>query len=385
MIEWWKRRRLRKVARHVLHDSRRLRNMREDIAERSIVAAILDAESTLREAQRGGDLKDMEAAIDRLGAAMEHLAPPKAGSRMRENIEILVVAIVVAMAFRTYFIQPFKIPTGSMQPTLYGIAVEPQLGKRWYDNIPFNLVPLALFGERYQEIRAKADGLVESRYYETEETVRFIIGGLPHDIPRGMSPLIQPGLTRVTNGQIIASGRVRMGDHIFVNKMRYNFSRPQRGDIFVFNTDGIDYDRVRPHSFYIKRMAGLPGEHLELEPPYMVADGKRITEPYPFERLLHAKEQGYHGYQLPYIDRSFRVALGLPGQTLQLTDTQYLPLGDNTMSSLDGRYFGAVERKNIVGPAFMVYWPFGKRWGFTDVRPGESWIDKLRHRTAQAK
>ncbi len=42
----------------------------------------------------------------------------------------------------------------------------------------------------------------------------------------------------------------------------------------------------------------------------------------------------------------------------ELKDDEYLPLGDNTGFSLDGRYFGAVNQGNVVGPAFAVYWPF---------------------------
>lgn len=364
MTDWLKRRRMRKLARHALMESRRARYMHEDIADSASLQAAEEAEQALRTAQKGGAPEEIEAAMDRVAEAIERIAPSKPNPRLREYVEIIVVAIAVAMAFRTYFIQPFKIPTGSMQPTLYGISVEPQAGRQWYDQFPINLLSLALFGERYQEIRAKSDGLVDMRYDESEEAIRVYIGGVPHEMPRRMSLYVQPGKTFVRSGQIIASGRTRMGDHIFVNKLRYNFMRPKRGDIFVFSTTGIKYERIRPNSFYIKRMAGMPGERLRLEPPYLVADGKRITEPYPFERLLKEKDKGYNGYQLPYFDRTLHVALGLPGEELHLSDTEYLPLGDNTLSSLDGRYFGAVQRTSIVGPAFMVYWPLGSRWGW---------------------
>ncbi len=364
MKTWLKRRRLRKVARQLCHEARRLRNMHEDIADPALLAAVSDAEKAVRDAQKGGALDHIEGALNRLNDAMEILSPARPHGRIRENVEIFVVAIVVAMGFRTYFIQPFKIPTGSMQPTLYGISAEPQMRKQWYDSWPAKLVPLALFGESYQEIRAKVSGLVDARYEETDDTIRLYIDGVPHELPRRMTRYVQPGLTYVEKGQVIGSGRMRKGDHIFVNKVRYNFSKPQRGDIFVFSTAGIHYDRIRPDSFYIKRMAGMPGETLRLEPPYLIADGVPVTEPYPFHRLITEREQGYYGYQLPHADQSYRVALGYLGQELHLGEDEYLPLGDNTRSSLDGRYFGAVKRENIVGPAFMVYWPLGKRWGF---------------------
>ncbi|HMP76372.1 MAG TPA: signal peptidase I [Kiritimatiellia bacterium] len=363
MMQWLERRRRRKMVRHILHEARHLRHMREDIAPEDDLAAMQAAEDALRAARKGGVPADIDAAAERLAAVMDQFAPHRSHPRVRENLEILVVAVVVAMAFRTYFIQPFKIPTGSMQPTLYGITVQPQLGRQWYDYFPLNLVPLALFGERYREVRAEVDGLVDSRYEESEELIRFYVGGVPHEMPRNMKLVVQPGYTRVKKGQLLASGRVRLGDHIFVNKVRYNFNRPERGDIFVFSTDGIDYPRIRTDAFYIKRMAGMPGERIELVPPFLLANGEPIREPMPFARLQD-RSLGYNGYQLPYTGDAIRTALGRPGQELHLSETKYLPLGDNTMSSLDGRYFGGVERKNIVGPAFMVYWPLGNRWGW---------------------
>ncbi len=363
ILAWFRRRKMLKQTGHLLHEARHLRRMREDIADREAIGALRDAERALARARADGPPDEIEGRADALGAAMDAFAPKRGNPRLREHIEILVVAVAVAMGFRTYFIQPFKIPTGSMQPTLHGITVQPQIGRQWHDYFPLNLVSLVLYGERYQEIRARATGLVDTRYEESDDALRFFVAGIPHEMPRNMTLRVQPGLSRVEKGQILASGRVRLGDHIFVNKLRYNFSRPVRGDIFVFSTKGIDYPRIRPDSFYIKRMAGLPGERLTLDPPHLVADGVRVTAPFPFERLVKGTAEGYHGYRWPHYDPRIRVALGRAGQGLQLSSSQYLPLGDNTLSSLDGRYFGGVERVNIVGPAFMVYWPFGPRWG----------------------
>ena len=48
---------------------------------------------------------------------------------------------------------------------------------------------------------------------------------------------------------------------------------------------------------------------------------------------------------------------------LTLGAREYLGMGDNTMNSYDGRYWGAVPQKNLVGPALFVYWPYYDRWG----------------------
>lgn len=363
-MNFFARRRYRKMVRHLLHEARHARNMREDIASPEDLQAVTVAEDALRMAWKAKSPEQVDAAAEQVAAAVERIYPTRKYPRVRENVEIIAVAVAVAMGFRTYFVQPFKIPTGSMQPTLYGITVKPQNGRQWHDFFPLNLVSLTLFGDRYVEVRAKASGLVDERVDASDEAYRFYVGGVPHLIQRGMTVFFRPGETRVQAGQLLASGRVRLGDHIFVNKVRYNFTRPGRGDIFVFSTHGIDYPRIRTDSFYIKRLAGLPGESLAIDPPYLVADGHQVTEPYPFHRLLHGLEQGYLGYQLPLTDATTPVKLGKRTDLLRLSPTQYLPLGDNTRFSLDGRYFGGVERRNIVGPAFMVYWPISPRWGF---------------------
>lgn len=362
-MKFLERRRLRKMVRHVLHDARHARNMREDVAP-AASADLEKAETALRDAWRAGrPREEVEAAAERVGGVLDRVFPARSFPTVREYVEIIAVAVAVAMGFRTYFVQPFKIPTGSMQPTLYGITVQAQSRPTWQDSFPIKLINLALFGERYVEVRARASGLVDEHYDMGEESYRFVVGGVPHTIQRNMTIYFQPGRTRVEKGQLLASGRVRLGDHIFVNKVRYNFVRPTRGDIFVFSTTGIPYSRIRPDSFYIKRLAGLPTEEISLDPPYLVVNGQRITSPYPFARLVNDLEDGYVGYQLPAGDATTPMLLGHRSDRLRLKETQYLPLGDNTRYSLDGRYFGPVERRNIVGPAFAVYWPLSKRWG----------------------
>ncbi len=361
-MNYFQRRRLRQSIKHLLHEARHARHMRADIAPAALVARVRAGEQELKRAWDGGRAETIELAADQLATAVSELYPPKPHPKWRENVEILAVALSIAMAFRTYFIQPFKIPTGSMQPTLYGITVEAQSQKRLMDYFPLNLVNLALFGERYAEVRAKTAGQLDERYLIGEESRTFYIAGMPHVVRHNLTMHVSPG-EHVAKGQLIASGRVKLGAHIFVDKVRYNFTRPTRGEIIVFSTDGIDYPRIRPNTFYIKRLVGLPGETITLDPPYLVADGQRITAPYPFERLLKATDKGYVGYRFAKTDMTSTALLQKPGDEIRVGAAQFLPFGDNTMFSLDGRYFGPVDRQNLVGPAFFVYWPFTKRFG----------------------
>lgn len=373
-MNFFDKRRLKKTAHLVLHLVRHARHMREDVAPAVDVAAARAAEDGLSAAWAARDWGRLEAACDGAAAAAETLMPPRPFPRWRENVEVLVVAISLAMACRTYFIQPFKIPTGSMQPTLNGVTARPQDGKRWTDHPPMNLVNLALFGERYVEIRARNSGRLEYAGVQNDQFA-FRIGAeiyplwismkpdslfFDPDPERSLKLFFKPG-DRVEKGQVIASGRVRQGDHIFVNKVKYHFTRPERGQIIVFDTNyipGKERLSIRPDTFYIKRLVGLAGEAISIRDRHLVVDGTPIEEPYPFKRLV--TDPGYRGYVTrpgSLLDREaaeIRVGAG-----------QFLPFGDNTTSSLDGRYFGPVPEKALVGPSFFVYWPFGPHWGLS--------------------
>ena len=159
-------------------------------------------------------------------------------------------------------------------------------------------------------------------------------------------------------GEIIARGAIDTGDQVFVDKFSYNFVKPHRGDVFVFRTNHIPGIRADPDAgppFYIKRLAGLPGDTLRIDPPFLYVNGRK-AEGYGFDRVMSAKPP-YRGYalgqqHLSQPDRSYTVPLN-----------GYFALGDNSYNSYDSRYWGPVPEENLVGRGLLVYWPFYPHWG----------------------
>ena len=345
-----RKRQIGKLVKHLLHDAKHARHMREDIVSPEEIAALTKKEAALRAAWAEANEEGVGKAAQDLADQVGTVYPAPRHAKMREYLEILVVALTVAMAFRTYFVQPFKIPTGSMQPTLYGITVGEQLGRKLWDYPPLSIVPLMLFGERYQEIKSPLSGQIVWRGDDAENSWHKITGSTHATDVRFHKDMSRHFTNRdhVSKGQVLASGRIRRGDHIFVNKIRYNFSRPKRGDIFVFSTDDIKYPQIRKDSFYIKRLAGLPGERVSIDPPYLMVDGEPVTEPYAFERMVSG--EGYPGGYSLIGGLASNARLRSQTDSIQLNTGEYLPLGDNTHHSLDGRFFGVCPNATWSGP-----------------------------------
>ena len=71
---------------------------------------------------------------------------------------------------------------------------------------------------------------------------------------------------------------------------------------------------------------------------------------------------GYRCTAYPGMPATGDAILQTPEDTLTLGDA-FLPMGDNTQNSWDGRYWGGVPRTLMLGPGSCIYWPISHRWG----------------------
>ena len=121
------------------------------------------------------------------------------------------------------------------------------------------------------------------------------------------------------------------GEFVIVSKINYRFGGPERGDVVVF-----DFPRNITQE-YIKRVIGLPGEHILVEDGNVYVNEIILSEPYL------VMEPQYEGEWV------------VPEDTLFV-------LGDNRNNSSDSHTWGMVPLNNVIGEALVVYWP-PSSWG----------------------
>jgi signal peptidase I len=364
--------RYRKEADIVLRAARKLVRYRRDILPEKQLIALREGITRLEVALRKRSREDIETSSAKLHELFDEAspAPPLAG--LRENTEVILVALVIALGVRAYFLQPFKIPTGSMQPTLYGVTGTPTVEPP--PALPSRILDFVLRGRTYIDVTAETDdtviGLREVNRFHFFTSTEIITRTRNYSVPAPLDVVrrdfkIQPG-TPVTAGQPIVRGHADSGDQLFVDKVSYNFVRPTAGDVFVFRTTGIRrIEATIPpgmgSQYYIKRLAGLGGQTLRIDPPNLYVDGAIAQNPL-FLRVMSGRD-GYAGYSNSSAGGSAFPILGEPGATYTVPEGTYFALGDNSYNSSDSRFFGPVPEGNVVGRGFVVYWPFLGRWG----------------------
>ncbi|PYJ19565.1 MAG: signal peptidase I [Verrucomicrobia bacterium] len=333
--------------RHVKHSKLLLRHARKYLRYKNDLLSSSDREEivagieNLRDALHRRDHERVHSTADALDKTLHRLTPVNWESHWRENCEVILVAIVVAVGIRSYFLQPFKIPTGSMQPTLNGIIGQSSSAPA--PNILIQISEFIILGRNYINVVSREDDQV----FEIEqkkllffftfsrlvcEHQNFLVYAPPETLNRDFN--VFPGRT-YRRGDIIARGTIDTGDQVFVDKFSYNFVKPYRGDVFVFRTNhifGIREDPGTGSPFYIKRLA------------------------VGFKRVMAAKPP-YRGYALG------RDYLAQPSRSFTVPRHGYFALGDNSYNSYDSRYWGPVPEENLVGRGLFVYWPFNRHWG----------------------
>jgi signal peptidase I len=373
-----------KQGRQFVKDARKLLAYKRDIWSDAAIGDVEQHIAKLEDAIGSKDKTQISDAAQQLDTALGKQLPTHPDAWVRENVEVFLVAIAVALGVRTFFLQPFTIPTGSMQPTLNGIRGYPTTEPP--PNPVTRLFDKALFGRSWINIVAQDDEALMRVEERSGLSIKGGFGWFTHcaivtdknqyviDASRetveryflAVDAAARRGVYK--KGDVIARGHIDAGDMVFVDKMSFNFRKPRRGEVFVFNTQGIPTNENRnqgmvgPSQYYIKRLAGTPGDELRIEQPNLYINGALAEEP-GFRRVMEQKEPDYHGYANGQTLGFRSGIMATPADVLKLGPREYLALGDNSYHSSDSRDWGPVPEQNIMGHGVFVYWPLSWHWG----------------------
>src|SRR5471030_2845815 len=149
-----------KHGRLLIRHADKLVRYRKDVLDE---ATLLEFKTQIKNLQKAMKIRDEQAAkavSEALHALYLKYMPAPKDAAWRENIEVILVAIVVAVGIRSYFLQPFKIPTGSMQPTLNGIIGHPMPPDQPAPNLLRQIGEFFVLGRNYINVVSAEDDQV---------------------------------------------------------------------------------------------------------------------------------------------------------------------------------------------------------------------------------
>lgn len=162
---------------------------------------------------------------------------------------------------------------------------------------------------------------------------------------------------------------LQVGDHLLVNKFIFEgngawyekwlpYRAVRRGDVLVFKYPFDD------HPYYVKRVIGLPGDHIRIRDARVSVNGQLLNEPYvihdpaysdPFADNFPPADNYYRSAGLRP-EWSAQIMSHVQGDDLVVPANDYFVMGDNRDRSWDSRYWGFVSRDAIIGRPMVVYW-----------------------------
>lgn len=132
------------------------------------------------------------------------------------------------------------------------------------------------------------------------------------------------------------------GDRMIVNKIGYTIGEPNRFDIVVFHAP--------EKKDYIKRVIGLPGDHVAYKNDQLYINGKPLEEPYLDDKKSELTEGTLtEDFTLEDIIQMEKVPEGF-----------VFVMGDNRRFSKDSRHIGVVSIDEIIGSTSLVFWPYNQ-------------------------
>jgi signal peptidase I len=128
-------------------------------------------------------------------------------------------------------------------------------------------------------------------------------------------------------------------EYLLTDKLSYAIGEPKRGDVVVFRAPQTE-PCAQDECEYIKRVIGMPGDKVMIKEGKVFLNGSELNEFYLPKNIWNSPGE----YSQEGVEKI-------------VPEGQYLCFGDNRENSRDGREFGPIERKLIIGKAFFKYWP----------------------------
>ncbi len=182
------------------------------------------------------------------------------------------------------------------------------------------------------------------------------------------------GTTTLVQAFVIPTGSMEdtllIGDHLLVDKLAYApsgsiskyllpYENPKHGDIIVFRYP-VDINQT-----FVKRVIGVPGDHLKMVNRTVFRNGVQLNEPYTYHKFSYDPSRDNfpgepslfaEGLQAQY-QRDMLEHHVANGEVV-VPPNCYFAMGDNRDNSLDSRYWGFVPRDNIIGKPLLIYWSY---------------------------
>ncbi|MGO8815645.1 MAG: signal peptidase I [Terriglobia bacterium] len=168
-----------------------------------------------------------------------------------------------------------------------------------------------------------------------------------------------------------------IGDHLLVNKFVFApesgvlehllpYRELRHGDVVVFKFEPTD-DQTEPGEHFVKRVIGLPGDHIRIFHRQVFVNGKMLNEPYVRHDPAYADELR-PGDDFPPVGDEYlsgatsaweaELATAVQNGEIVVPPAKYFVMGDNREQSWDSRFWGFVDRSVVSGRPLLIYWSF---------------------------